>query len=354
MTRPDVVVVGAGIIGLVSAFELLRAQRSVVLLDPALASGATFAAAGMLAPGAEFVPGEDENFSLQRSSVARWRTLSQALFEVTGTGVPVYDVGTLLVGWDHGDRQTVRQTHEVSTAAGVEMSVVRRDEQPSYFEHLNERLTTGLFYPGEAWIDPDEAVRVLRAGIEQLGGDIRSVTAEELVEVDGGVRVVTSGGDLEASCALVATGAHPPLAGMAVHNTVRPIRGVTVRCDGVDRFGLPMVRAVVRGRPFYMVGRAEGHCVLGATAQEASGGAIEIGELRRLLADALDVLPSLEVAAWTGTRVGHRPVSPSGVPFFEHEDGKRWAWSSGHYRHGVTLAPLASQWAVQFAQEVLS
>jgi len=349
-----VVVIGAGIIGLVSAYELLRANYRVTVIDPSPAAGATFAAAGMLAPGAEYVAGEDENFQLQRSSVERWNALSASLASTADATVAIHDVGTVLVGWDQGDRAALRQTHDVAVRAGIAVAPIRREDHPEKFRHLNERLTSGLYYPGEAWIDPDEAVRALQRGISSLGGVVLTARVEQLHETSDGVVVSTSEGDTHARCALVATGANAPLPGMAATNAVRPIRGVTVRCSGIDRFGQPMVRAVVRGRPFYMVGRDNAHGVLGATAQEASGDAIEIGELRRLLVDALDVVPALEVASWTETRVGHRPVAPSGVPFFEHHPRGRWAWSSGHYRHGVTLAPLAGQWATAFAREVLS
>jgi len=354
VNRPDVVVIGAGIIGLVSAYELLCANYHVAVIDPSPATGATFAAAGMLAPGAEYVVGEDENFHLQRSSVDRWRALSASLEVIAGSPVAIHDVGTLLVGWDQGDRAALRQIHDVATKAGIAVAPLRREDHPEKFRHLNERLTTGLYYPGESWIDPDEAVRLLQRGISSLGGVVLTARVEQLQETSDGVVLSTSEGETFARCALVATGAHAPLPGMTAINAVRPIRGVTVRCSGIERFGLPMVRAVVRGRPFYMVGRDNAHGVLGATAQEASGDAIEIGELRRLLGDALDVIPALEVASWTETRVGHRPVAPSGVPFFEHHPGGRWAWSSGHYRHGVTLAPLAGEWATTFVREVLS
>ncbi len=354
MNRPEVVVVGAGIIGLVSAYELAREGRAVLVIDPTPGAGATYAAAGMLAPGAEYVAGEDENFQLQRSAVARWRTLSESLEAVTAQSVTVHEVGTLLVGFDHGDRLGLTQTHDLAVAAGIDVSVRRRSEHPDSFRHLNDRLTSGLFYPGEAWIDPDEAVAALTSAISALGGTFLAARVTATSEEAQSIRLSTTEGDVEAPCALFATGAQAPPLSQSLEHSVRPIRGVTMRCDGVDRFGLPMVRAVVRGRPFYMVGRDGGHCVVGATAQEAGGDAIEIGEMRRLLTDALDVVPPLEVAAWTQTRVGHRPVAPSGVPFFEHQTGTRWAWSSGHYRHGVTLAPLAGQWAVDFVSEVVS
>ena len=128
--------------------------------------------------------------------------------------------------------------------------------------------------------------------------------------------------------------------------------GVTVRVLGPDRSDVATVRALVRGRAFYMVSRPGGYCVLGATAEERHEPVLEVGELQRLLRDALDVVPALENAHVLEHRLGLRPASPDLEPFFEVLGASRWAWISGHYRHGVTLAPLAALEALHFIQEI--
>jgi glycine oxidase len=129
------------------------------------------------------------------------------------------------------------------------------------------------------------------------------------------------------------------------------VRGVTVRVQGPDRSDVATVRAFVRGRAFYMVSRPGGYCVLGATAEERQESVLEVGELQRLLRDALDVVPVLEDAHVIEYRLGLRPTSPDLEPFFETLGASRWAWVSGHYRHGVTLAPLAASEALAFVKE---
>jgi glycine oxidase len=140
-------------------------------------------------------------------------------------------------------------------------------------------------------------------------------------------------------------------AGSGVH-TVRPVRGMTARVGGIDRSEQPTIRAFVHGHIFYMVSRPGGYCVLGATSDERSEPLVEVGELQRLLRDALDVVPMLETANVIETRMGLRPATKDMEPFFEVLSGGRWAWSSGHYRHGVTLAPLAALDALAFAEGV--
>jgi len=113
-----------------------------------------------------------------------------------------------------------------------------------------------------------------------------------------------------------------------------------------------MIRSFVRGATFYMVSRPGGYNVLGASSEERSETGAHVGEVQRLLRDALDVVPALETAAILEVREGNRPASDDLRPFFEVLNDGRWAWSSGHYRHGVTLAPIAAREAVRFAEGV--
>jgi glycine oxidase len=126
---------------------------------------------------------------------------------------------------------------------------------------------------------------------------------------------------------------------------------MTVRVSGFDRSTQPVVRAFVRGRSFYVVSRPGGYCVLGASSDEQSELVVEVGELQRLLRDALDVVPSFEAAAVVETRQGLRPATSDLSPFLEVVD-ERWAWASGHYRHGVTLAPLTALEVARFAKDL--
>ena len=111
-----------------------------------------------------------------------------------------------------------------------------------------------------------------------------------------------------------------------------------------------MIRSYVRGGTFYMVSRPGGYNVLGASSEERRESGAQVGEVQRLMRDALDVVPALETAVVLETREGNRPASDDLRPFFEVLGDGRWAWSSGHFRHGVTLAPIAAVQALRFAE----
>jgi glycine oxidase len=350
-SRSSIVVVGAGIIGLTSAFRLARAGHGVTVVDPAPASGATYAAAGMVAPSAEVVPGERDNYDLQCRALPAWRHLARELEEFAGAPLEVHESGTLLVGWDASDRRLARQFVTVAQEFGVAHRAVGRAESPADFAGLSDRIGDGVIFPEDGWLDPDQAVAALRAGLDALSVEVRAEVVGE-VGVEGGTVVArTPTGEVRAQLGLVTTGAAglPPGLGPALHQ-VRPVRGITTRVEGLERGDRPTVRALVRGRAFYLVRRPGGYCVLGASSEERHEPAVEVGELARLLRDALDVVPALEGTRVLETRVGLRPASVDGRPFLESLGDGRWAWLSGHYRHGMTLAPLAAQEALEWVE----
>lgn len=345
---------GGGVIGVTSAFALARSGWDVTLFDPSPGAGSTWAAAGMIAPVAEASPGEEENFHLQHGAVHAWRTLAEELYEVTGLTLTLIETGTLLVGFDASDRRLVAQFEEIALGYGTSPTRVSRISEAAMFQGITPRVHDGLYLSGDAWLDPDQAMALLASANEKLGVRVRREWVLRATTHDNQVVVTTEQGTYEGDVGLLSTGAGPLPSGVGerVANAVRPVRGMTVRVQGDDRSSLPTIRAYVRGRTFYMVSRPGGYCVLGASSDEQQELVVEVGELQRLLRDAMDVVPSLESATLLETRQGLRPATKDLRPFFEIVD-ERWAWSSGHYRHGVTLAPLAALDTLAFAQGLL-
>ena len=342
--HPSIVVVGGGIIGLTTAFRLARRGHAVTLFDPQPARGATYAAAGMIAPTAEIAPGEESNYRFQRGAIDAWRDMNREINETIGRTVAIAQTGTLIVGWDASDRRLIEQFQSVATEFGAPMRAVTRAQEPDLFEGLSARIGEGLVMHEDGWLDPDEAVAQLLEANERLGVVVVRERVLSATSGDGTVVVITDTGETRADYGIIATGADGLPSGLTVPKapTVRPVRGVTVRVQSLDRSELPTVRAYVRGRAFYMVSRPGGYCVLGATAEEKPQPLVEVGELQRLLRDGLDIIPELESAPLLEIRNGLRPATTDLRPFFVPLAEPQWWWSSGHYRHGVTVAPLAA------------
>ena len=197
-----------------------------------------------------------------------------------------------------------------------------------------------------------EAAAALRRLENQTGGDTVQLAQLEAQQAVASQRLGAAQSALGRLLPVMQRLSAEPAATMlaAPLSATDAVRGVTIRVEGLERNELPTVRSFVRGRPFYMVNRRDGYAVLGASTDERGDSVIEAGELSRLLRDALDLVPALESATVLETRIGLRPASANLQPFFEVLGESRWAWSSGHYRHGVTLAPLAANDALHFVQ----
>lgn len=350
-TDKSALIVGGGVIGQTSAFRLARAGIAVTIFDPSPGRGATWAAAGMVAPSAEIAPGEEANYVLQLRALPEWRSLAVELSEVTDRMVDIFETGTLIVGWDAGDRRLVAQFAQLARDFGAAVEPVGRSSSPAMFDGVSGRINDGFFVGGDAWVDPDQAMEVVAEANERLGVHVIGELVDSVSSSPTGVGAKTALGDYHAAVGILATGAValPRGAEVSDENVVRPVRGMTMRVEGLDRSAQPTIRAFVHGHMFYMVSRPGGYCVLGATSDERREPIVEVGETQRLLRDALDVVPALESASIVEARVGLRPASRDLRPFFEILPGGRWAWSSGHYRHGVTLAPIAALDALGFA-----
>ena len=347
-------VVGGGVIGLTSAFQLARHGWRVTLFDPRPGGGATWAAAGMIAPSAEIGAGEAANYGLQSGALDAWRGFADDLRKVTQKELSIVEIGTLLVGWDGSDRRMVEQFAQIAADLGVVPRRVSRDEEPGMFDGVSPRISDGLLVEGDAWLDPDQVVAYVSEANEALGV---SIVQEVVVSVGGdGTRVeaTTPSDSFVGDIGVIATGAGalPTGAVTSGKHVVRPIHGITVRVRGIDRSAQPMIRSFVRGSTVYMVSRPGGYDVLGASSEERHEAGAQVGEVQRLLRDALDVMPALETAVILETREGNRPASDDLRPFFEVLGDGRWSWSSGHFRHGVTLAPIAANEALRFAERV--
>ena len=100
----ELLVVGAGVIGLSCAWRAAQDGRRVTILDPAPASGASWVAGGMLAPVTEAWPGEEELLALGVASVSRWPAFAAELADAAGRPAGLRTDGTIVAATGSGDR----------------------------------------------------------------------------------------------------------------------------------------------------------------------------------------------------------------------------------------------------------
>ncbi|MFA6575947.1 MAG: FAD-dependent oxidoreductase, partial [Nocardioides sp.] len=300
MSRGTAAVIGGGIIGLSCADELVRAGYDVVVCDPAPASGATHAAAGMLAPAGEAWFGEEALLRLGLDSAERWPGFAADLEQRSGIDVDLRSVGTLLVGMDRDDLAEVRRSCALLEGSGVRVEPVDRDELWRREPGLSSRVAGGAWLPSDRHVDPR---RVATALLTVLGD---RVVRQRATPVAGGV-ALEDGRLLPADVVVLATGT----SGLA---HVRPVRGEAIRVRTADAPS-HLVRARVHGRPVYVVPRSCGEVVVGATQEEHPGHpAPTVGGVALLLDAARRLLPGLDTAEIVDIVARDRPGTPDNGP----------------------------------------
>ncbi|MGA8993583.1 MAG: glycine oxidase ThiO, partial [Nocardioidaceae bacterium] len=337
--RTRVCVVGAGIVGLACAEELLRAGHDVTIFDPAPGSGATHAAAGMLAPAGEAWFGEQDLLRLGLASRQAWPAYAARL------GVAYQDAGTVLVGGDRGDLDRLTAGLDLLAAAGVEVRSLRRADLRALEPTLGGRLVGGALLPGDHSVDPRAVAAAL---LTAVGASLVRDTARPLLDGSRNgtcTGVLTGrGATYPADVVVVATG-HRLDPMVPQHRLVRPVRGEVVRARTTDA-PARTVRALVEGFPVYLVPRPGGEVVVGATTEEHPGraaGVASLGGVHRLLDAARRVVPTLDDADLVEVTTRDRPGTPDNGPLLGPTGIPGLLVAAGHFRGGVLLAPATAR-----------
>ena len=343
--QPDVVVVGAGLAGLGVAWRLAQRGRRVVVLEAGEAGrGASWAAAGMLAPSAEIGFEELDLYALGQESLRRWPGFARELAETSGIDPGYRDAGTLVVADDRDSARALRRLFAFQTEHGVPVEWLTGDDAAEMEPLLSPRLPAAIFSPDDHQVDPRALVQALRQSAERAGVGVRERCRVRHLELEGeSVRVVAETGEPLAPAAVVlAAGVWSrEIGGVEPELPVRRVKGQALALRLEPDRGLDLTH-VVRGPDAYLVPRWDGRLVVGATSEDGvSDGRVTAGGVYRLLEGAVRVVPAVEEMELVETWASHRPAARDHAPLLGRVAPGVFA-ATGHYRHGVLLAPVTA------------
>ena len=345
-----IVVVGAGVIGLSVAWALQRAGARITLVDPDPGQGATRAAAGMIAPTAEAYHGEAELAALMVYAARAWPRFADDLAAAAGRDSGYRPTRTLVCATDAADRGALTDLHTLHQRFGLVSEPLTTRQARALEPLLSPTLAGAFLMPEDHEVDPrtltasllsvlpapvpHPAVRVLH---ERDGDPTTPVTGVELAD----------GARLDADAVVVANAlSATELAGLPLDlgALLRPVHGDVLRLappeDWPDRVG-GTVRALVGGFPVYVVPRADGGVVVGATSREAGRPRLSAGGVHQLLRDAIRGVPTLAEYSLVEAMARARPGTPDNGPLLGLL-GPGLLLADGFHRHGVLLAPAAA------------
>lgn len=344
MNTADVLIVGGGVIGCSVAYYLAREGLSVTLLErDEVAAHASGVAAGMLAPICEST-GSGPFFELGVLSLGMFPELTAELRELTGLDPQYSPSGVLRVARSDEEAEHLRSQAELLADYGLQW--LEASEAQEREPQLAAPIRGAVWSPREGHIHSRLFTRSLAQAAAGLGARIESgVPALGLIVTsdDRVIGVRTAAGDYGAGHVVLCAGAWTRLCGewMGERLPVAPVRGQILSLEAPR----PAFRSIIWGHDTYLVPRADGTVVVGATVEDAGYDCrtTAVG-LATLLAAAPLLVPALADCAFREAWAGLRPGTPDGLPLIGPIPGvSDLTLASGHYRNGILLSPATGQ-----------
>lgn len=340
----DVVVIGAGLIGLAIAFELVERGASVRVYDRGEpAHAASWAGAGLLAPYTERITNE-ALLALCAASLDEYPAFVRRVHYASGIDAHLRLDGVLYAAFEAGGRDTLQEHARALQARDIGCEMLDRSQALAAEPWLGAGLIGALLKPTEGHVDNRRLGRALAAACVARGARVEQSGSID-VEFDArrvrGVR--TDRGFVGARGVVNACGAWaaqlrgiPP----ACVPPIRPVKGQMIALNVPSGF----VRRATWVPGAYLVPRDDGRLLIGATV-EATGfdERVTAEGVHELLHAALRAAPSLGGFTMTESWAGLRPATPDGLPILGPTPIEGFFLATGHYRNGILLAPATAR-----------
>lgn len=354
----DVVVAGGGVIGSAIAWRAADAGLDVIVVDPERGDAASLVAAGMLAPVSESMFGEDALLQLNLLAARRFPSFAAELEKKTGHDVGLRREGTLAVAHDPGDHAALTRLTAFRRSLGLEAQDLDSRACRRLEPFLAAGVRGGALFAGDWSVDNRRYTAALRQAMRVTGvRTVRDLVAGVRAR-DGsvtGVRLADGSGMAAIDCAAVVVAAGWWSSGVtglpaAVRHAVRPVKGQLLRLrlpPGMPPVLSHTVRATVGGAEVYIVPRAGGEMIVGATSEERGPDqTVTAGAVHDLLRDAISVLPVTSELILAEVCAGLRPGTPDNGPVVGPAGISGLLVATGHYRNGVLLSAVTADAAV--------
>ena len=359
MMDADVIVVGGGVIGTAIAWRAAVAGRTVTLIDPGTDDKASLVAAGMLGPVSESVFGEQDLLALNLHAIDRFPAFNAELEAAAGQPTGLRTEGTLAVAYDSGDLAALDRLTEFRHSIGLKAERLDARACRRLEPFLAPSTRGGVLATGDLSVDNRRYLAALQTAAALAG--VRTVAAQVTDVAPGLVRFRAGPATLRRtrrpSCpprtwSSRPAGVPPASTGCQTRSARRSARSRGRFC-GSDTRELPhiighTVRAIVQGRDIYLVPRADGELVVGATQEERDDRDITAGAVHDLLRDAMTAVPAISELILAEASAGRRPGTSDNGPILGPVapagpiGDPRLIIAAGHFRNGVLLSAVTA------------
>ncbi len=339
----SIAIAGGGIIGLSIAWRLAQKGFSVTLFDKgALGGEASWAGAGMLAPGGEF-DSLSETAQLAVASRQLYREFVRDLEHSTQLAIDYQECGALDLAYSTAEWEALLYRAEQQASLGLVSKALSVTEVGTFWPRVRTRdLVGALFYAGDAIVNPRELVLALSMACRQLRVQMLENSRVVSAEVaSGGVALSWDSGFRQFDALVIAAGAWSSsiqVSNVANLPVSRPVKGHLIGFQQPEQ----TCNTILRHGHTYLLQRANGLLIAGASVEDAGWDrSINSDVAAALSEEAALVLPHLAETSPSETWTGFRPASDT--LHVEAWHSSRLYLAYGHYRNGILLAPVTAE-----------
>ncbi|MGZ8094867.1 MAG: glycine oxidase ThiO [Methylosarcina sp.] len=337
----DITLIGGGIIGLMTARELLIAGASVTLLEKGfIGQESSWAGGGILLPLYPWRQSEAIT-RLVIQSLKLYPILSSELKTDSGIDPEWTPCGLLIT----------KNPDVIAAENWCNANKIRHEQAgPHFFEHLDTQPAHPLWLPDIAQVRNPRLVKSLKQDLLNKGADIRENCEVRALTISHNriTAIETASGHLPANQLILTAGAWterlfrqllPELSTIAP--SIVPVKGQMLLFEARPD---TLTHMVLDGDQ-YLIPRRDGRILAGSTVERLDFDKSPSPEAReRLLEFAFHLMPSLKQFPLIHHWAGVRPGTEHGIPYIDrHPDIANLSINAGHFRNGLAMGPASAQ-----------
>lgn len=352
MSSP-IIIIGGGITGLCIAWNLIRQNQDVTVIEKrrlpdGSSSVASGAAAGMISPVGELSFQEEYLQEIYRQSHQLWPHFIHQL-GVTDEELDFYREGTLFTALDDDDKNELCRLYDHQKQLGMDVTVLDTESSLKLEPHLSSRQTMAVWAKNEYSINAHKLLSLLKKQFESLGGQYIECHEVESIQANHGQVSAITVSDLSqltkqkinTSRVVMASGLNTITCDDPLNIPLRPVKGQALELLMTEHFKIKRTIRSIHKYPAYLVPRNDGRLIVGATSEEMGmNDDPTAGSLLDLLYAAWKIFPATYEMKFLSTWTGLRPATKDHAPVLGETDIKGLFLAMGLYRHGYLMAPL--------------
>jgi len=352
MTDKEICIIGGGVIGLGIGWQLTKMGVSVTIFERnSVGRGASWAAAGMLAPHAEAHTEEAALLKLGCKSLALYPKWVEELEADADMSIGYRVEGTLIVGLDEDDTQQLRHLFVAQQNLGLDVNWLTgrgaREIEPA----LSSRVTAAIHCATDHQVDNRLMLSALKRAYQKHSGILIENTSVEkiVIENETAIGVQTINGTHKSDVIVLSAGCwSAQIEGISdvVRPPVRPVKGQMLALQMEEGIAINTVVRTFRAKyptSVYLVPRKDNRLIVGATSEEMGFDTrLTAGGMFELLRGAWEVVPGIYELPLMETWAGLRPGSRDNAPILGKTPIQNLIYATGHYRNGILLTPITA------------